>query len=126
MFKRNLQQEPGAVAKSLEHLDPSLEGVRGIVVNRVSKSLLGGLYTSHHFYAVIPFAGPGAKAAGETAATGERYPTGCRNGRIWKGLPPSRLEAMPERPTFPMEWGGLSTRHLKPRQQLADSPGNQS
>ncbi|CAM9924653.1 unnamed protein product [Ectocarpus sp. 6 AP-2014] len=50
-------KEPNAVAKSLEHLDPSLGGVRGIVVNRVSKSLLGGLYTTHHFYAIIPYKG---------------------------------------------------------------------
>ena len=60
------------MAKSLEHLDPSLEGVRGIVVNRVSKSLLGGLYTSHHFYAIIPSTSPAGKATGEEpAAAGE-------------------------------------------------------
>ncbi|CAN0339090.1 unnamed protein product, partial [Scytosiphon promiscuus] len=50
-------KEPNAVAKSLEHLDPSSGCVRGIVVNRVSKSLLGGLYTSHHFYAIVPSKG---------------------------------------------------------------------
>lgn len=62
------------MAKSLEHLDPSIEGVRGVVVNRVSKSLLGGLYTTHHFYAIIPFAGPAARATGEAGATGELHP----------------------------------------------------
>eukprot|EP00752_Nemacystus_decipiens_P018210 g16339.t1 len=63
-------KEPNAVAKSTEHLNPSIEGVRGIVVNRVSKSLLGGLYTSHHFYAIIPSASPIVKAAGKPAGTG--------------------------------------------------------
>lgn len=52
------------MAKSLDHLNPSLAGVRGIVVNRVSKSLLGGLYTTHHFYAIVPFARPVAGVAG--------------------------------------------------------------
>lgn len=66
----NNKQEPDAVAKSLEHLEPSLDGVRGIVVNRVSTSLLGGLYTSNHFYAIIPSTGSAAEGGGGAAATG--------------------------------------------------------
>ncbi|CAM9635413.1 unnamed protein product [Ectocarpus sp. 13 AM-2016] len=61
-------KEPNAVAKSLEHLDPSLCGVRGIVVNRVSKSLLGGLYTTHHFYAIIPYKGDWVCIGGDSMA----------------------------------------------------------
>ena len=49
------KKDPHAVARSMETLDPNGGGVRGIVVNRVSKSLLGGLYTSHHFYAIVPW-----------------------------------------------------------------------
>lgn len=70
MYRSNNKQKPDAVAESLKHLDPSLDGVRGIVVNHVSTSLLGGLYTSHHFYAIIPSVGPAAAGEGEAVAAG--------------------------------------------------------
>lgn len=79
------KQDPHAVARSLETLDPNGVGVRGIVVNRVSKSLLGGLYTSHHFYAIVPWNKsyrPGHAAAGAVAAAG-----------TVAALPPSTTEA---------------------------------
>lgn len=67
----NDKQKPDAAGKSLEHLEPALGGVRGIIVNRVSTSLLGGLYTSNHFYAIIPSAAAGE---GKAAAVGKFYP----------------------------------------------------
>lgn len=47
-----LLQDPNAIESSFQTLDP--RGVRGVVINRVARTLLGGLYTSHHYYAIIP------------------------------------------------------------------------
>lgn len=46
-------KDPAAVARSTKNLDPR-SGVRGVVVNRVTLSVLGGLVTGSHYYAIIP------------------------------------------------------------------------
>lgn len=74
-------QDPHAIARSIEALGANGgAGVRGIVVNRVSKSLLGGLYTSHHFYAIIPWA---ASAGEEGAAAVAGAGAAAAAGTTW-------------------------------------------
>ncbi|CAM9997505.1 unnamed protein product [Ascophyllum nodosum] len=47
-------KDPAAVARSTKDLDPR-SGVRGVVVNRVTLSVLGGLVTGSHYYAIVPW-----------------------------------------------------------------------